>query len=79
MLGPGRILFGTDNPILYMRGRQTCENGKLVFHTDHPFFFNTNREPPAVEAGYTLCTYQALGPCARRAISSAMVRAKFRL
>jgi predicted TIM-barrel fold metal-dependent hydrolase len=58
--GPERLLFGTDNPILYMRGRQRWEGGRYVNHTSYPFHFNTRREPPEVEAGYTLFLYEAL-------------------
>ena len=42
--GPGRILFGTDNPILYMRGRQQWQGSKYTYHTDYPFYFNRDRE-----------------------------------
>jgi len=58
--GPERILFGTDNPILYMRGRQRWEGSKYIYHTDYPFHFNRDREPPAAEARYTLAMYEAL-------------------
>ncbi len=59
-LGPERILFGTDNPILLMRGRQTWAGRRYIQHTSHPFHFNTQREPPAIEATYTLYMYEAL-------------------
>ena len=59
-LGPERILYGTDNPIMYMRGRQQWQGRTYVNRTSYPFYFNRDREPPAVEAGYTLYMYEAL-------------------
>lgn len=58
--GPQRLLFGTDNPILYMRGRQRWDGRQYVNHTSHPFHFNTRRETPEIEAQYTLYVYEAL-------------------
>jgi len=58
--GPRRLLYGTDNPILYMRGRQAWQGRKYTCHTNYPFFFNRDREPPEVEAQYTLAMYEAL-------------------
>lgn len=59
-LGPGRLLYGTDNPIFYMRGRQQWRGDSYVNRTNHPFAFNHDREPPEIEAGYTLYLYEAL-------------------
>ena len=58
--GPERILYGTDNPVFYMRGRRQWVGRTYVNRTDHPFHFNKEREPPEVEAGYTLYMYEAL-------------------
>jgi hypothetical protein len=58
--GPRRILFGTDNPILYMRGRQEWRGDKYIYHTNYSFHFNRDCEPPEVEAQYTLAMYEAL-------------------
>jgi len=58
--GPRRILFGTDNPILYLRGRQQWDGAKYAYRTDYPFYFNRDREPPEVEAQYTLAVYEGL-------------------
>ncbi len=58
--GPHRVLYGTDNPILYMRGRQQWEGRKYVYRTSYPFYFNRDREPPETEARYTLSLYEAL-------------------
>jgi len=59
-LGPQRILYGTDNPVFYMRGRRRWEGRRYITHTNYPFHFNTNREPPEIEARYTLTMYEAL-------------------
>jgi len=66
LFGPERILYGTDNPILYMRGRRRWQGRKYINHTSADLHFNTDREPPEVEAAYTLYMYEAL-----RAIKSA--------
>ena len=58
--GPRRILFGTDNPILYMRGRRCWQGDRYINHTSADLHFNTNREPPEIEAAYTLFMYEAI-------------------
>ena len=58
--GPKRILYGTDNPVLYMRGRRQWEGTHYVNRTNVDFYFNKLREPPEVEATYTLFMYEAL-------------------
>ena len=58
--GPERLIYGTDNPIFYMRGRRQWEGRNYINRTSHPFNFNNVREDPQVEAGYTLYTYEAL-------------------
>ncbi len=60
MFGPRRILYGTDNPVFYMRGRRQFHDRSYVNRTDYPFFFNRDREPPEVEATYTLYMYEEL-------------------
>ena len=59
-LGPERILYGSDNPIFYMRGRRQYRGKTYVNRTSHPFYFNHQREPPEVEAKYTLYMYEEL-------------------
>ena len=69
MFGTRRILYGTDNPVFYMRGRRQFRDRSYVNRTDYPFFFNRDREPPEVEAKYTLYMYEEL-----RAIHRACVQ-----
>ena len=56
-LGPRRLLYGSDNPIFYMRGRRQYRDRAYVNRTSYPFHFNQDREPPEVEANYTLFMY----------------------
>jgi uncharacterized protein len=59
-LGPERILYGSDNPIFYMRGRREYRERNYFNRTNYPFHFNQHREPPEVEANYTLYMYEDL-------------------
>ena len=59
-LSPRRILYGTDNPVFYMRGRRQFRERAYVNRTDYPFHFNRDREPPEIEARYTLFMYEDL-------------------
>jgi len=59
--GPGRVLYGTDNPVFFMRGRRQWRGRTYVNRTSGDFHFNRNdHEPPEVEAAYTLTMYEAL-------------------
>ncbi|NOX53016.1 MAG: amidohydrolase family protein [Planctomycetes bacterium] len=81
VLGPRRILYGTDNPVFYMRGRRTWRGRSYINHTNYPFHFNREREPPEVEAQYTLYMYEALRAlkqaCAIRKLSREDIEAIF--
>jgi uncharacterized protein len=59
-IGPERIVYGSDNPILYMRGRREYRDRTYINRTSYPFYFNKHREPPEVEANYTLFMYEDL-------------------
>jgi len=59
-IGPERILYGTDNPVFYMRGRRQWKGRTYINRTNYPFFFNKEREAPEIEAKYTLYMYEAL-------------------
>ncbi|MFB3892155.1 MAG: amidohydrolase family protein [Phycisphaerae bacterium] len=82
LFGPRRVLYGTDNPVFYMRGRRTWEGRQYINHTSHDFYFNRGRrEPPEIEAGYTLYMYEALkaikDACADMGLGAGDVRAMF--
>jgi len=59
-LGPRRLVYGSDNPIFYMRGRRQYQDRSYVNRTSYPFHFNRERESAAVEARYTLFMYEDL-------------------
>ena len=59
-IGPDRLLYGTDNPVFYMRGRRQWSGRIYVNRTNREFFFNKEREAPEVEARYTLYMYEDL-------------------
>ncbi|MBI2435221.1 MAG: amidohydrolase family protein [Candidatus Hydrogenedentes bacterium] len=78
-IGPERILYGTDNPIFYLRGRRQWHGRTYVNRCSHPFHFNKERESPEIEAKYTLYMYEALkalkDACAELGLGSAAVEA----
>jgi uncharacterized protein len=80
-IGPRRILYGSDNPVFYMRGRRQYRGDTLIHRTNYPFFFNKEREPPEVEAGYTLYMYEELWAirqaCEQLGLGAAEVEALF--
>lgn len=59
-LGPERLLYGTDNPVFYMRGRRQWSGRTYTNRTNHDFYFNKERESPEIEANYTLFMYEDL-------------------
>ena len=59
-IGPERIIYGTDNPIFYMRGRRQWAGRTYTNRCSYPFHFNKDREAPEIEANYTLYMYEAL-------------------
>jgi uncharacterized protein len=59
-LSPQRILYGSDNPVMYMRGRRQYRERTYINRTNHPFYSNRDREPAEVEARYTLFMYEDL-------------------
>jgi uncharacterized protein len=58
--GPRRVIYGSDNPILYMRGRRQYQGRSYLNRTNHPFHFNKQREAHDIEARYTLFMYEDL-------------------
>jgi len=59
-IGPHRLLYGTDNPVFYMRGRRQWQGRTYVNRTNRDFYFNKEREAPEIEARYTLYMYEDL-------------------
>jgi uncharacterized protein len=81
LFGPSRLLYGTDNPVFYMRGRQQWRETSYVNHTDYPFHFNRDREPREIESRYTLYMYEALRAikraCENLALNRSQIEAVF--
>ncbi len=67
-----RILFGTDIPILFWHGRRTWTEREYRNLCREPFSWNVHREPPEVEATYTLFLYEQM-----KAILDACDRQRF--
>jgi hypothetical protein len=61
--GPERILWASDQPVFYMRGRRRWEGDAYINLTSGDYAWNTDREPPEVEAGYTLSLYEQMAAC----------------
>ena len=60
-IGPQRIMWGTDFPVLSrMRGYRVWEGEKYRNVTSADYPWNTDRQPPEVEAKYTYFIYEAL-------------------
>ncbi len=75
LIGPQRLLYGTDNPVFYMRGRRTWQGRQYINHTSGDFHFNRGRhEPPDVESRYTLYMYEALKAIKDIAIEAGLTR-----
>jgi len=66
-LGPKRLLFGTDSPFTYMRGRLGALRGERKFFTNADYVWNAERESAEKEAGYTFYQYEQLRALKRAA------------
>jgi len=80
-IGPDRLLYGTDNPVFYMRGRRQYKGRTYINRTNYPFYFNKEREVPEIEAKYTLYMYEELKAlkvaCQEAGITSEQVKKIF--
>ncbi len=61
--GPERIMWASDQPVFYMRGRRRWEGDRYINLTSGDYEWNTDRQPPEVEATYTLSLYEAIAAC----------------
>ncbi len=61
--GPERIMWGSDQPVFYMRGRRRWDGDRYINLTSGDYAWNTDREPPEVEATYTLSLYEQMAAC----------------
>jgi len=60
IVGPDRILYGSDLPIMLMRGVREHVGDKYINYTDGPYSWNTNRKSPEDEAKYTYYLYEEM-------------------
>lgn len=70
ILGPERILYGSDLPVTMMRGVREHVGDRYINYTDGDYSWNTNRKSPEEEALYTFYLYEEL-----RALIAAVERA----
>ena len=61
--GPERIMWASDQPVFYMRGRRRWEGDRYINLTSGDYSWNTDRQPPEVEATYTLSLYEQMAAC----------------
>lgn len=73
-VGPSRLLFGSDLPIMLMRGAREHIGEKYVNYTDGDYLWNKQRKSPDEESKYTYYLYQEL-----KALIYAVQRAGFGL
>lgn len=61
-LGPQRLLYGSDLPVALMRGMRRHQGDEYINYSDGDYTWNTpeRRQPPEVEAQYTLYLYEEL-------------------
>lgn len=57
-VGTERLIYGSDNPVFFMRGRRQFTDNSYINRTNHDFVFNKIRESPEIEANYTLMMYE---------------------
>jgi hypothetical protein len=60
LVGPRRLLFGSDLPITLMRGVREHVGDKYINYTSEPYSWNTNRKSAEEEAHYTFFLYEEL-------------------
>lgn len=60
VVGPERILYGSDLPVTLMRGMREHVGDRYINYTDGPYSWNTNRRSPDEEACYTYFLYEEL-------------------
>ncbi len=59
-VGPDRLLYGSDLPIMMMRGKREYDGEKYINFTDGPYSWNINRKSPEEEADYTYYIYEEI-------------------
>lgn len=60
VVGPERLIFGSDLPLMLMRGVREYAGTKYINYTDGDYKWNVNRKCAADEAAYTFYMYEEL-------------------
>ena len=60
LVGPDRLLFGSDLPITLLRGMREHVGDKYINYTSALYSWNTNRKSPEDEARYTFFLYEEI-------------------
>lgn len=60
LVGPDRVFYGSDLPVMLMRGVREYEGENYINYTDGPYSWNKNRKSPEEEAQYTYYLYEEL-------------------
>lgn len=76
-IGPDRILYGSDLPVMMMRGVREHVADKYINYTDGPYSWNTNRKSNEEEADYTFYLYEELRALIRAIERAGMGKAEF--
>lgn len=59
-VGPDKMFYGSDLPVMLMRGVREYEGEKYINYTNGPYSWNHNRKSPEEEAQYTYYLYEEL-------------------
>ncbi|MHB1457775.1 MAG: amidohydrolase family protein [Armatimonadota bacterium] len=60
VVGPYRLIFGSDLPVMLMRGVREHVGGKYINFSDGDYTWNVNRKCAADESAYTFYIYEEL-------------------
>lgn len=60
VVGPDRLIYGSDLPVMLMRGVREHVDDKYINYTDGDYTWNTDRKNPDVESSYTFYVYEEL-------------------
>jgi len=77
-VGPDRLLFGSDLPVMMMRGVREHVGEDYINYTDGDYSWNTNRKSIKEEAGYTFYIYQEIRALIRAFERRGLGKAAFR-
>ena len=59
-VGPKRLLYGSDLPILFLKGKREWEGDRYINYSSGNYLWNTKRKPSEEEARYTFFLYEEI-------------------